>query len=689
MKIYENITNIKGIGTKTAALFGKLGVNTVEDLLHMYPRTYLKYKDPVSVSSCFDKDTVSLRLFIIEDFRFKKMKTMTIGSGFATDGNSRVYITFFNTPYYKDKLIKGKEYIFYGKITVSNNSYKMEQPVFFTEEEYNSYKSTLQPIYSLTKGLSNKVVSKSVKACMEYYDYLSLYDEYLPEEAVRRFDLLSRKEALSSIHFPNNAEDAVNARKRLAFDELFLFLLLLRSMKSTSKIQASNFVMIETAGVNRLIESLPYRLTNAQLKTVNEIKEDLTSGNVMNRLVQGDVGSGKTIVGFLALLMCVENGYQGAMMAPTEILATQHYENLCALVKQYNLPIKPVLLTGSVTPKNKSIIYERINSGDVNVVIGTHALIQDKINFKNLALVITDEQHRFGVRQRQTLSDKALNPHVLVMSATPIPRTLAIVIYGDLSMSVIDEKPSNRLPIKNCVVNRSYRNKAYEFITSQVKEGRQCYVICPMVEESEGLPDVENVIDYCNMLKSKLPSFVRVDYLHGKMKSNEKQLIMDNFLSHNIDVLVSTTVIEVGVDVPNATVMMIENAQRFGLSQLHQLRGRIGRGEHQSYTIFVNTEDDNENNKRLEILNKSNDGFYIAKEDLKLRGQGDIFGIRQSGDINFEIADLYEDSEMILNINSYLDEIDTGRTLINDSQKALIKAYLDENMHKFIDFKTI
>lgn len=689
MKIYENITNIKGIGSKTAALFNKLGVNTVEDLLHMYPKTYVRYKEPVKLADCMDKDIVSLRLFIVDDFRFKKPGSVTIGGGFATDGDNRVYITFFNTPYYKDKLIRGKEYIFYGKISVSQNSYKMEQPSFYTDEEYDKLKLSLQPVYSLTKGLSNKVVSKSVKSCMEENDYLSLYDEYLPDSAIKSFNLLSRKEAISEIHFPNNAEEAFNARKRLAFDELFLFLLLLRSMKSTSKIQSSNYPMIETAGVNRLIESLPYRLTNAQLKVIDEIKSDLTSGNVMNRLVQGDVGSGKTIVSFLALLMCVENGYQGALMAPTEILATQHYENLLSLVKQYNLPVKPVLLTGSVTAKNKKIIYEQISSGNVNVIIGTHAVIQDKTEFKNLALVITDEQHRFGVKQRQSLSDKSLNPHVLVMSATPIPRTLAIVIYGDLSMSVIDEKPSNRLPIKNCVVNRSYRSKAYEFMTSQIKEGRQCYVICPMVEESEGLPEVENVIDYCSVLKTKLPSSVRVDYLHGRMKPSEKQAVMDNFLSHNIDVLVSTTVVEVGVDVPNATVMMVENAQRFGLSQLHQLRGRIGRGEHQSYTIFVNSEDGNEHNKRLDILNKSNDGFYIANEDLKLRGQGDIFGIRQSGDISFEIADFFEDAQMIIEINGFLDDIDSGKITLDAHQNALIKAYLDENIHKFIDFKTI
>ena len=405
------------------------------------------------------------------------------------------------------------------------------------------------------------------------------------------------------------------------------------------------------------MERLPYNLTKAQLNVWHEIERDLQSHSLMSRLVQGDVGCGKTILAFLALIMTVENGYQGALMVPTEVLAKQHYEGFQELLENQGVTsCRPVLLTGSCTAKEKREIYEKIASGEANVIIGTHALIQEKVCYKNLALVITDEQHRFGVKQREALTTRGNPPHVLVMSATPIPRTLAIILYGDLDISIVDELPAARLPIKNCVVDTGYRKTAYTFMQKQVAQGRQCYVICPMVEESEAL-EAENVTDYAKQLQEELGETICVDYLHGKMKQSQKDDIMERFSKNEIQVLVSTTVIEVGINVPNATVMMVENAERFGLAQLHQLRGRVGRGKHQSYCIFMTASKTKETKKRLEILNHSNDGFYIASEDLKLRGPGDLFGIRQSGILDFKLGDVFQDAKILQNASDAATEL--------------------------------
>ena len=406
------------------------------------------------------------------------------------------------------------------------------------------------------------------------------------------------------------------------------------------------------------MESLPYQLTKAQQNVWYEIERDLRGERLMARLVQGDVGSGKTIIAFLAMIMAAENGYQSAVMVPTEVLARQHYEALTKLLEENHLleAYRPILLTGSNTVREKREIYAKIASGEVRMIVGTHALIQEKVEYESLSLVITDEQHRFGVRQREMFSTKGNKPNVLVMSATPIPRTLGIILYGDLDISVIDELPARRLPIKNCVVDTSYRPKAYRFIENQVREGRQVYVICPMVEESEGM-EGENVLDYAETLRRILPSDITVEILHGQMKPKEKNQVMEEFSSGKIQVLVSTTVVDVGVNVPNATVMMVENAERFGLAQLHQLRGRVGRGEFQSYCIFVHGKDQAEKSKRLQILNQSNDGFYIAQEDLKLRGPGDLFGVKQSGVLEFGIADIFRDASIMKNASEAAGEI--------------------------------
>ncbi len=458
---------------------------------------------------------------------------------------------------------------------------------------------------------------------------------------------------------------------------------------STTKGLSNNqYPMICVAQTGRLIEALPYRLTQAQQNVWSQIQADLTSDHTMNRLIQGDVGSGKTILAFLALIMCVANGYQGAMMAPTEVLAAQHFETLTQLQKQYDLPICPVLLTGSTPAKERKVIYAQIESGEANVILGTHALIQDKVIYHNLALVITDEQHRFGVRQRESLAQKGNTVHVLVMSATPIPRTLAIILYGDLHISVLDELPANRLPIRNCVVNTSYRDTAYRFIEKEVAAGHQVYVICPMVDEGEA-EELENVVSYTAKLKGTLDSSVQIAALHGRMKAAEKKRIMEAFAARQIDVLVSTTVIEVGINVPNATVMMVENAERFGLAQLHQLRGRVGRGKEQSYCIFMSGSQKTETMARLKILNESNDGFYIASQDLKLRGPGDLFGIRQSGDLHFALGDIYQDAGILQRASERADRIMAEDTALAGAQYASLRAHIERAAINEVDFRTI
>ncbi len=685
MKYVEDIIKLKGIGEKTAKLFYKLGIYNTEDLLCHYPRGYQAFKPPVKAAEGAGDEIVTLELFLPASFKWKKVRNLVIGTGVGSDGTDNVSLTFFNTPYLKNKLTAGSSYLFRGKVSAERGGYRMEQPKIFTWKEYAERMGGLQPCYGLTAGLSDRTIAKAVTQALSAFEE----EEYLPEDIREEYGLIGRAGAVCQIHFPKDWVSLIEARKRLAFDEIFLFLLAVRKMKEYNEDLSTDYPMLETAWTGRLLEALPYRLTDAQMRVWRELEADLVSGKCMNRLVQGDVGSGKTILAFLCLLLTVSNGYQGALMAPTELLASQHFEQLCGMCGKYGLPFKPVLLTGSVGAAAKRKIYRQIEEGEVNVIIGTHALIQEKVTYQKLALVITDEQHRFGVRQREILSEKGGKAHVLVMSATPIPRTLAIILYGDLHLSVVDELPSDRLPVKNCVVGTSYREKAYEFITKQVRGGRQVYVICPMVEAGEeGEEGLENVVDYCEKLKGRLPVDVHVEMLHGKMKPADKKRVMEAFGAGHIHVLVSTTVIEVGINVPNATVMMIENAERFGLAQLHQLRGRIGRGKEQSYCIFMSGSDKKESMERLQILNKSNDGFYIAQEDLKLRGPGDLFGIRQSGAMEFRIADVYQDAELIKKVSMTVDKLlEDGR--LETEKYAALKRYLNENAGNDIDFRSI
>ncbi|MFW5650946.1 MAG: ATP-dependent DNA helicase RecG [Acetivibrio ethanolgignens] len=641
MELTDRIDVVKGIGEKTEKLFAKLNIFTIEELLEHYPRGYETYGEILSVAQLKIGETAVIEAALVAAPVLRRVRGLTILTCRVRDGSGDIMLTWFNMPFLKNTLKPGVKYLFRGMISRKNGSLTMEQPKILTKEEYFNRKNLLQPIYPLTQGLTNHAVTKAVGQALKETD---LTGDYLPYELRRYYNLMDRKAALKEIHFPKGEQTMLAARRRIVFDEFFLFSLAMNQLKTQKEKKVSSFVMKPVEECRRLVVSLPYQLTNAQKKVWQDLQQDFQSGTVANRLIQGDVGSGKTILAILALLMAVKNGFQGALMVPTEVLAQQHFENVKHALEPFGVHIG--LLCGSMTAKEKRAVYEGIKEQNIDIVIGTHALIQEKVEYKRLGLVITDEQHRFSVRQRQQLAEKGEEPHILVMSATPIPRTLAIILYGDLDLSVLDELPANRLPIKNCVVNENYRPTAYKFIEKETAKGHQAYIICPMVEESENI-EAENVIDYTENLRTMLPPYLVVEYLHGKMKPKEKNEIMERFASGEIQVLVSTTVVEVGVDVKNATVMMIENAERFGLAQLHQLRGRVGRGKDQSYCILMSNAENRETKKRLEIMNQSNDGFFIAGEDLKLRGPGDLFGIRQSGMLEFKMADIFNDAAIL------------------------------------------
>lgn len=695
------LTDLKGIGDKTARLLNKLSVYTAEDLVRLYPRSYDICGKPVLVSeipehtgdSLIAVDAVVARTPALKRVRNLQILTVTL----RDEKGGLLKATWFNMPYLLGSLKPGYRYIFRGRPVFRNGDWVMEQPVLYTMEGYSSQIGIMQPIYPLTRGLSNKIVSKAMQQAL---DIKELVPELLPVELRRSNELAEINFAMRAIHFPKDMNDYEAARKRLVFDEFFFFMLNVRRMKENNSRQPNLSRIADDARTDEFIKKLPYELTNAQKRTWQEVSSDMNGERLMNRLVQGDVGSGKTIIAVLALMNTVYAGYQGAMMVPTEVLARQQYDDTCAMFEKYGININVSLLIGSMTASAKKKERQRIASGEAGIVIGTHALIQAGVEYANLGLVVTDEQHRFGVHQRESLTQKGSSVHTLVMSATPIPRTLAIIIYGDLDISVMNELPSSRLPIKNAVVGTDYRPNAYRFIENQVQAGHQAYVICPMVEAREdgdvmedGRGDtfantnmhatLENVVDYTTMLKKNLPSSINVEYLHGKMKPAVKDEIMERFHSGQTQVLVSTTVIEVGVNVPNATVMLIENADRFGLAQLHQLRGRVGRGAYQSYCIFVGTSNaKKENMDRLGILRESNDGFRIAEEDLKLRGPGDFFGIRQSGDMQFTIGDIYKDANLLKAASDAAAAIIENDPDLENDANAGLRMYFDRTDNK-------
>lgn len=649
-----DIGELKGIGEKTRKIFQKINITTVGDLIRYYPRRYDVYEEAVPISELEEEKVQTVSGTIFGRVQVTGNKNMQITTIQVKDTSGILKVIWFRMPFLRTTLSGGGWITLRGKVVNKKGCLTMEHPeIFYPGSKYEEKKDTLQPIYGLTSGLTNNMVMKAMKQAL---DGLDLTKDILPYELRIKYGLAEYHYAVRGIHFPEDKEVFYHARERLVFEEFLEFILSLRKLKEKNEKLPNEYVIEPKKEVSEFIANLPYELTGAQKRVWREISDDMASDTAMSRLIQGDVGSGKTIVAVLALLTVALNGYQAAMMAPTEVLARQHYESITRMFEKQNIPVKVELLTGSMTAKEKRKTYDRIECGLAKIIIGTHALIQGAVSYDNLALVVTDEQHRFGVKQRETFARKGGEPHVLVMSATPIPRTLAIILYGDLDISVMDELPANRLPIKNCVVDTGYRKTAYSFMKKQIAQGRQCYVICPMVEDSENL-EAENVIDYANVLQQEMGNEIVVSYLHGKMKQTEKDDIMDRFGKNEIQILVSTTVIEVGIDVPNATVMMIENAERFGLAQLHQLRGRVGRGRYQSYCIFMSSSKSKETKERLEILNRSNDGFKIASEDLRLRGSGDLFGIRQSGLMNFRLGDVYQDAKVLQMANEAANEI--------------------------------
>ena len=676
-----SLRTLKGVGEKTEKLFAKIGVTDMESLLSYYPGNFDAYEEPVEIRSLEEGAVVAISVAVITGVYVNQVRNLQVITTTVADLTGKISVTWFNAPYLRSAVRKGSRFVLWGRVVRKQGKLQMEHPEIFTPAAYEEILHSLQPIYGLTAGLSNKTI---VKLIHQVLDEQKLQTEYLADEYKERYHLADRNFAIPAIHFPKNMQELLAARRRLVFDEFLLFILAVQSLKEKTEEAPNAFPMHPVWTTEQIIESLPYDLTKAQLNVWHEIERDLSGQALMSRLVQGDVGSGKTILAFLAMIMTVENGYQAVLMAPTEVLARQHFQAMEKLLQEQNIDFgHPVLLTGSDTAKEKREKYVLIASKEANLVIGTHALIQEKVQYNNLGLVITDEQHRFGVKQREALTTMGNPPNVLVMSATPIPRTLAIIIYGDLDISVIDELPAQRLPIKNCVVDTSYRPKAYSFMEKQIRQGRQVYVICPMVEESEGM-DGENVLDYTLKLRNVFSPDIKIASLHGKMKAKEKNVIMEAFAAGEIQILVSTTVVEVGVNVPNATVMMVENAERFGLAQLHQLRGRVGRGEYQSYCIFMQGNGAKEISKRLQILNKSNDGFYIAGEDLKLRGPGDLFGIRQSGLLEFKLGDIYQDADILKAASETASEIlslDADLSLPqNEELQRRLSAYMKEDL---------
>ena len=647
------ISEVKGIGAKTEELFHKLGVYTVGDILLHYPRSYIQYPKAKYVSETVEGETAAIIGRVLKTPVVRRTRSMPVTVTSIGTAESSMELVWFRMPYIKNQLAAGNTYVFYGKAQRKNGRLVMEQAAIYQTEQYAKIEQSFLPIYGLTGGVSNNLITKTVRSVIGEE---RLFSDYLPQEIRNAHELCEYNYAIRQIHFPSDMDTLVTARRRLVFDEFFLFLLCMQYQKEKRVREENAFEFQTDTFVEDLIGKLPYALTGAQKRALLDVNKDMRGAYVMQRLIQGDVGSGKTILAFLAMADAAHNDYQSAIMAPTEVLARQHYETFTKLCEQFGLRIPIVLLTGSMTARQKRMAYEALQLYPNAMVIGTHALIQEKAVYDNLALVITDEQHRFGVRQREVFAEKGRHPHILVMSATPIPRTLAIILYGDLDISVVDEVPAKRLPIKNCVVDTGYRPKAYAFIEQEVKKGHQAYVICPLVEAVESM-ELENATDYVKKLRGIFPEELQLGLLHGQMKPEQKNKVMEAFLKNEVQVLVSTTVVEVGVNVPNATVMMIENAERFGLAQLHQLRGRVGRGDAQSYCIMLNTSKGKTAQKRLDILNRSNDGFEIASADLKLRGPGDFFGIRQSGELQFALADIYQDAGVLQKASETVTEL--------------------------------
>ena len=636
--LFRPITVLKGVAKKRAELYGKLGISTPFDLLYHIPRNYIDYSCPVLINEAALNENNVVAGTIVKKFPEQKIRQgLTLYKAVVNDGRNPFTVIFYNNVYAFDALTEGEDYIFYGKVTGNLLSREINSPKYIPAGSG----VTLKAVYHLTAGLTNTMVRTNIADSLRIFE--SEPFEFMPDYIIRENGLCSLGYALKNIHLPESAEAMRAARRRLAFDELLNLQLGMRMLRHRNSDAKAGCVMDEKISVDEFRDGLPFAMTGAQSRSVDDIVKDMCSSRPMNRLLQGDVGSGKTAVAAAACYFAVKNSCQCALMAPTEILASQHFRTLSGFLSPFG--IRVCLLTGSMTARQKNAVKSSIELGEYDVIVGTHAVIQKDVVFRKLALVITDEQHRFGVAQRNALAMKGEKPHKLVMSATPIPRTLAMMIYGDLDISIINELPKGRMPVETYAVTGGYRERAYAFIRKHVQEGRQAYIVCPVIEQSE--TDLKSAVEYKeNIELNHFPDY-KVGLLHGRMTSAEKDEVMNDFKEGRVDILVSTTVVEVGVDVPNAVVMMIENSDRFGLSQLHQLRGRVGRGSEKSYCILVTDNRSEEVKKRLKIISSLTDGFRISEEDLKLRGPGDFFGNRQHGLPALKIADLATDSNML------------------------------------------
>ena len=645
------LTSLKGVGPKKFQLLQNINLENVYDLLTYYPRAY----EDMSTLNCINDSIGEKGLFHLEIISEPTLKNirrnLNILEVEVTDGYTSANLVFFNQNFYKNYFKKGSKVYIYGSVSKKGIFIQINSPRILSKQEIGKF----EPIYNLTNGITNNEIKRLLNLSFSLYKDEIL--DYIPEKIKTKFQLLDLKSALKSIHFPKTINDIQKAKNRLAFDELFRLQYSLETSSYREKESSSPIIKYREFydELNEFDKGISFELTNAQKRVFNEILKDLNNTKGMNRLVQGDVGSGKTVVASLCLYLSFLNGYQSALMAPTEILAKQHYKTISSFFNNIDINIK--LLTGDNTPKEKEVIYDELKSGEINIIIGTHALIQDKVQFKNLALTIIDEQHRFGVSQRKTLYEKGNHPHNLSMTATPIPRTLALIIYGDMDISIIDELPPGRQQIDTFVVDDSYMDRIDEFIIKQIKEGRQIFVVCPLIEENEmPLKSLEEIYGHYSSDKF-LNKHINAKYIHGKMKNEEKNSIMTDFLNNKIQILVSTTVIEVGINVPNASTMVIYDADRFGLSQLHQLRGRVGRGSEKSYCILFNNNKSELSYRRMKIMKQSSDGFYIAEKDLDLRGEGELMGTRQHGIPDLKIVNLKSDIKIIELVKSNYSDI--------------------------------
>ncbi len=676
MDFYAPVTALKGVGPKAKEYYEALDIQNVGALLYHFPRAYISYPRPVDAPNKeLEGQRIAIYVTLDAPVSVKKTAKMDISIATGHISDTKIELIWFRMPYMRSRLFEHKGYIFYGDLKqIGNHKFQIMQPAVFDPNEYDGMMRRLHPVYPLTKGLKNQAV---IKAISQLFDNEALVREYLPDTLLKKRRLNGFSYAIRQIHQPDDYEALDQARNRLVYDE-FLSFFIRRESTLEENISIPNEWNFENDSYyNKVMESLPFSLTFGQKETLSDIRKSFAGDVVSQRLLQGDVGSGKTVIAFLAMLLAVENGYQAAIMAPTEVLARQHEKTFLSYVKMFDLPFGVVCVTGSMPRQERRQVNERIKNEGGLFIIGTHALLSEGMEYHSLAVAVTDEQHRFGVRQRKLFSQKGVNPHVIVMSATPIPRTLAMILYGGMQISVIKDVPAKRLRTKNAIISADQRDKAYDFIEKEVRSGHQAYVICPLVDASEQA-DAQNVTEYVSQLKSYYHGKLSIGMLHGRMTPAEKDAVMKDFAEAKIDVLVSTTVVEVGVNVPNATVMMIEDANRFGLAQLHQLRGRVGRGEWQSFCMFVNNSRSDAAKERLSILVESNDGFHIASEDLKLRGPGDFYGVRQSGDMDFTLADIYQDADIMKKAAEDAKEIVSSDPKLESDEYRLLKEHIND-----------